>query len=139
MTDLENARHILKAGNYTCVLCKDTHVLTSLERGVKPLVAWLEANVAQDGYSAADKVVGKGAAFLYVKLGVRAVFAGVISTAALLLLQRHGIPVEYDREVDYIVNRKGDGRCPFELAVADIDEVELAYLAIRAKMREMHL
>ena len=68
--DLKKAIDILNSGQYTCVLCKDNEIHISTERGVKPLLEWLESGIALKGFSAADKVVGKAAAFLYVLLGV---------------------------------------------------------------------
>lgn len=139
MTDLEKARKLLRAGGYTCVLCRGDEDHTSAERGVKPLVEWLESNTALRGFSAADKVVGKGAAFLYVLLGVQAVYSHVISITALEVLRKHGITVEYDSLVEHIINRRGDGFCPFEMAVTDIDDADTAYRAIRKKMDDMNI
>lgn len=139
MSDLEKARLALSSGNATCVLCKGDIILTSFERGVKPLVAYYESGDDLRGFSAADKVVGKGAAFIYVLLGVRAVHACVISEPALALLQNEGISVEYDVKTEHIVNRKGDGFCPFEMAVMNIRDKQLAYTAIREKMKEMNI
>lgn len=139
MSDLEKSKQLLLSGGYTCVLCKNDLIYTSFERGVKPLVAWLESNKDLRTFSASDKVIGKGAAFLYVMLGVCAVYAKVISTPALNLLKKHGILVEYDTEVGSITNRKGDGMCPFELTVLHIEDTEAAYKAIRNKMKEMNI
>ena len=91
------------------------------------------------GFSAADKVVGRGAAFLYLLLGVKAVYAEVISTPAKELLSAHGVELSYGREAEYIINRKGDGMCPFEAAVLDVSDKTEAYAAIRRKMIEMNI
>ena len=112
MTELEHARQCLQSGDYTCVLCKGKTVHTSTERGVKPLLRWIASGEDFSGFSAADKVVGKGAAFLYVRLGVKAVYATVISKSAWQVLQTHEIPVECGQIVENIINRKGDGICP---------------------------
>lgn len=139
MNNLEKAKHTLLSGGYTCVLYKDTTVFTSFERGVKPLVLQFESKTDFKGFSAADKVVGKGAAFLYILLGVEALYANVISFPALELLQKCGVYVEYNTKTEYIINRKGDGICPFEAAVLDIDDAQKAYLAIRNKMSDMNI
>ncbi len=139
MTDLEKAKGRLTHSDYTCVLQKGEIVLASVQRGVRPLVEWFESGERFDGFSAADKVVGRGAAFLYVLLGVRAVYAHVISHAALEVLTDQNISVEYDTVVENIINRKGDGICPFEAAVLDITDPNQAYRAICAKMNEMKI
>ena len=60
MTDRFKARDLLESGDYTCVLQKGEVSYTSKERGVKPLFDWLESSVDLRGFSAADRVVGKG-------------------------------------------------------------------------------
>ena len=137
MTDLDFAKRILDSDSFTCVLHKDGVTYTSVERGVKPLVLWYESNISFKCFSAADKVIGKGAAHLYVLLGVSSVFAEVISAPALDLLKSHGIRVEYNTKAEHIINRRGDGICPFEAAVSDIDDSNAAYAAIRKQMKEM--
>ena len=71
------------------------------------------------GASVADKVVGKGAAALLILGGVRELFAGVISTPALGLLEDSGISFRFAEKVPYIINRKGDGLCPVETLCKD--------------------
>ena len=135
--DLEKAEKLLLEEGYTCVLCRGDEVYTSTLRGVKPLVRWVEAKTDMTGFSAADKVVGRATAYLYVLLGIRELYARVISKAALEVLENANIPVRYCTLAEYIVNRKGDGVCPFELAVMGIDTPGRAYTAIRQKMQEM--
>lgn len=137
--DLERAKAELEAGDFTCVLTLGESVHTSTFRGVRPLVSWYESDVELRGYSAADRVVGRATAFLYTLLGVKAVYARVMSRGALEVLQKSGIYAEYGTLADNIINRKGDGICPFEAAVLDINEPDAAYEAIRAKMREMNI
>ncbi len=137
MTDLEQAKALLTSCGHTCALCQDGEVLTSRARGVRPLVNWLESGAEVKGWSAADKVVGKATAFLYVLLGVRAVYAGVISQPALEVLLERGIDVRFDALVPNIINRQGDGICPFEAAVFKIDEPHMARIAILSKMQEL--
>ena len=139
MRALESAKSRLREEGLTCVLCKGEQTYTSTQRGVKPLVTWLESNLDFHGCSAADKVVGRATAFLYVLLGARALYAHVISRPALEVLRNAGIYVEYEQAVPHIINRKGDGICPFEAAVLDMEEPSLAYEAIRNKMKQMKL
>lgn len=139
MNDLSRARETLKQDGYTCVLCKDDKLVASCDRGVKPLVALKESKKDFAGFCCADKVVGKATAFLYVLLGVKAVYALVISKSALDVLLNNGIIVEYDNLVENIINRKGDGICPFESSVLGIIEPQKAYEIIRSKMAEMNI
>ncbi len=139
MNGWEIAKQRLQTGQYTCVICKSGTVYTATDRGVKPLVRWYETDNDFVDAACADKVVGKATAFLYVLLGVSAVYAKVISKPALSVLCEHDIEVDYDTLVDHIINRRGDGICPFEVAVADIRDPATAYRRIREKMTELHI
>ena len=136
-SDIEKAKSLLKSGGYTCVLCAEDKTYTSTERGVKPLLAWIDSGTDMTGFYAADKVVGKAAAFLYVILGVKAVYAGVISEPALQVLTENGIAIEYDSLVEAIRNRAGTGYCPMETAVKSISEPYPALEAVRQKLKEL--
>ena len=141
MDDLIAARNRLSQGSHTCVLCKDGVFHISDQRGVRPLVDWLDSGLDLRGFTAADKVVGRATAFLYVLLGVRTVYAHVMSTPAREVLEAAAIAAHCGREVPGIINRRGDGPCPFEKAVLDITDPALALAAIRrqqAFMRQPH-
>ena len=137
MSSLTYAKNTLRTGGYTCVICKGEDKHTSNLRGVKPLVQLVESGASFEGYCAADKVVGRATAFLYVILGVKEIYAAIISQPALEILTAHGIRVEYDIKVSNIINRAGDGICPFEAAVMSIDTPRDAYNAILSKMQKM--
>ena len=139
MMDLERARVLLNEGGYTCVLCRGETFHTATARGVRPLVDWLDSGLDLADFCAADKVVGRATAFLYVLLKVRAVHALVMSTPAKEVLEAAGIPALCDREVPGIINRRGDGPCPFEEAVLGIRDPAQALTAIRKKQLLLRL
>ena len=126
--DLRRAKTLLEDGNYTCVLCHGNEIHTSTARGVRPLLELPQKDWR--AFSAADKVIGKATAFLYVHIGIRAVYAPVISEAALEVFRRHGVEVFYDLAVPAIFNRTRTGYCPMETAVRDIDDLPAALQAI---------
>lgn len=135
--NLQNARNLLESGNYTCVVCRNDLVYTASQRGVAPLLHWLDSDLDLSGFSAADRVVGRGAAFLYCLLGVKEVYSKVMSRPAKQVLEAHGIHAESETFVDGIINRTGTGPCPFEAAVMDIANPEEALTAIRNKRRQL--
>ena len=135
--DLTNARHLLDTGDYTCVLCRKDVYHTATERGVKPLLHWLDDGLDTAGFSAADRVVGRATAFLYCLLGVKAVYARVMSRPAMEVLEVNGITAKAGQLVDGIINRKGTGPCPFEAAVMHIQEPEEALTAIRKNLLQL--
>lgn len=136
--DLLAARTLLEAKGYTCVLQKDAVVYTSYQRGVKPLLELLDAGVDLRGFSVADKVVGKAAALLYCLMGVREVYAPIISDAAVRTFHFHGIACSYDQKVDAIQNRRKNGLCPMEIATMDVDDPVTALNIIRNKLKEIN-
>ena len=139
MNDLQTARQLLAEGQYTCVICGNGTLHTATARGVKPLVNWLDAGTNLENASAADKVVGKATAFLYCLLGVRAVYARIMSQGAADVLKHQGIACSWEQLVPGIINRAGTGPCPFEAAVQNISDPQTALTAIRQKMVEMNI
>lgn len=137
MNDLERAKQILNAEGYTCVLCHGESVLTSTKRGVAPMVEWIESGVPVRGYSAADKVIGKAAAMLFVLAGVTSVYGEVMSRAAAEFLAQKGVQHSCGTVTDTIINRRGDGCCPMELLTKDMNDESEAYTAIRNKLVEL--
>lgn len=134
---VERAKRMLAEGGYTVVLCRGDVTYTDTRRGVAPLLALLDAATDVIGFAAADKVVGKAAAFLYLRLGVAAVHAGVISAPAHDLLTAHGVAVTYDTLVPAIRNRAGDGYCPMETVTLPLTDPLEAETAIRKRLAEL--
>lgn len=122
----------------TCVLSDGKEFVTSKERGVKPLVEFIDGGKNFCGYCAADKVVGRAAALLYAYMKIKALYADVISEGALELCNEHGIRVSYDTLAKNIINRRGDGICPMEALTADIREPSEALDKIKRKLKEMN-
>ena len=135
--NLTKALDLLNSGNYTCVACKEEVVYTTTQRGVAPLLNWLDSKTDLKDFSAADRVVGRGAAFLYCLLGVKEVYALVMSRPAAEVLQSHGILADAGTFVEGIINRTGTGPCPFEAAVMDIQDTQEALNAIRMTRRKL--
>ena len=129
--DLQKARELLNELGCTCVLCLHKETVTSDRRGVAPLLDLLDSGRDFSGFYAADKVVGKATAFLYCLLGVRGVYAPVMSIAAVRVLTDHGISVSCDRLVEGIRNRTDTGPCPMEAATGEIEDAAAALVAIR--------
>lgn len=123
----------------TCVILQDGEVIfRSSDRGIKPLLYIIESGIGVKGCKAFDRIVGKAAAMLYSYMGVAYVYAEVMSRPGLEVLKKHGIRAEYDALTDKIINRRGDGICPMERTVADIDSLESALVALQSKSRELN-
>ena len=121
----------------SCAAYDGVTMLRSQQRGVAPLLQWLNEGVCLEAFCVADKVVGRGAAFLYVLLHAKMLHARVISTPALELLKSMDIAVTYDICVPAIRNRDNTGFCPIEAAVLDCTDPQSALLKIKAKLKEL--
>ena len=137
--DWLKATQLLKKEGYTCIFVKGEEVITSHKRGVKPLLELIDAGVSLEDFFGADKVIGKAAALLYVLLKIKNIYAQVISAPALEVFTRYGVNVEYDKVVERIINRKGDGLCPMEEATLHIDCPQDAIGAIKDKLVRLNM
>ena len=113
--ELSAVRDMLAEG-YTLVAFAGEALYTDKRHGVAPLLALYDSGASLAGGVAADRVVGRAAAYLYCLLGVAEVYALVISEMALEVLEAGGVRVRYDCLVPAIKNRTGDGFCPMESA-----------------------
>lgn len=111
------AKKLLEENGYGCVLISEDEKIFSFERGIKPLLKLEEQDKDFGKFVAADKIVGRAAAFIYLKLGVMEVFAQVLSEGAKKLFEENGVKVYFDTLTPRIINRNGDGICPMEKAV----------------------
>ncbi|WP_297155864.1 DUF1893 domain-containing protein [uncultured Ellagibacter sp.] len=136
--DIELAHaKLLSTEGATCVAVRNGEVKITRERGVKPLLQWVSAGCSFEGWSVADKVVGKAPALLYVQLKPTAVFATAMSEDARDILLENGIACGCNELVPFIVNRTGDGQCPMDACVAGISDPREAERAIRECVRRM--
>ncbi|MEL7570364.1 MAG: DUF1893 domain-containing protein [Eubacteriaceae bacterium] len=138
MADIDVAKQLLKDCGYKCVLAKGDVIRISEKRGVAPMMEFIDAGMDLNGFSAADKVVGKAVALLFVLAGISEVYAETISSHAIAVLEKNNIPFSFNTSVEHIINRFGDGLCPMEEATLDIDDPQEAYDAICAKLEELN-
>lgn len=137
MTQLERAKAILEEENCTCVLCDGETAHKSHRRGVAPLLQLLDEGVQAEGFSAADRVVGKATAFLYCLLGVKEVYAHVMSRPAEAVLKQAGVKTAYGQLVEGIQNRQKNGPCPMEYATRHCKTAEEALAAVRRTLEDL--
>ena len=118
------ALKLIADGSASCVIMKDSAIVRSVDgRGVSPLL-----NIFADdpgvlkGAFIVDKIIGKAAAMVLVLGGVKRAYGMIMSASGREYLEKHGIAVEYGRCVDVICNRGGNGICPIEKSVMDVDD-----------------
>ena len=116
---------ILHEGCLSLVVGKGRSIHTFSGRGVSDLCKLLKNDPELlRGAMVADKAVGKAAAGLLICGQVEAVYADIISSPALAMLQQYGIQANYGQLVHHIKNRAGDDWCPMERACFDLASPE---------------
>ena len=137
MEYFEKAVRLLREKDLTCAICGEGVEYTSTLRGVQPLLRPYEEGTRFTGCAAADRVIGKAAACLYVLLGVERVYAGIVSRPAKEIFENNGIALEYDSLVELIENRTRTGLCPMETAVIELTDPQEAPGRIRKALEKL--
>lgn len=131
--DLELAKALLHGQGKALVLVKGGEVLATGERqGVADLLALVDRlGQAARGASLADRVVGKAAALIAASVGVTAIYTPLVSELAQAALVVQAIHLQYERSVPGILNRQGNGPCPMERLVQEVEDPEQAVQTLR--------
>ncbi len=135
MRDIDMARHNLSG--HTICLCRGGKILTDDRRGISPMLELISSGTDLNGYSVADKVVGRAAALLFAKAGICEVYAEVLSKNAAEVLSEHNIPYTYTSLTDSIINRSGTDICPMEKATLGVCDPDEAYRILLLKVEEL--
>ena len=135
MSDLQIAKDNLM-GNTIC-LCKDGRCLFSQSRGISPMMNFIDDGVDLSGYSVADIVVGKAVALLFVKCGIKSVFAKTLSQNAKRIFELYGVDYQYEILAEKIINRAGTDICPMEKAVTNTDDPQEAYAILKDELKRI--
>lgn len=137
--DIDIAKKLLgEDSSITLAVVNKKKTFVSRERGIKPIFS-LYKNDPEFlfGASVADKVTGRASAFVLVAGGVVVLHSGIISEKAFEVLKEANITVTFDKQVDCIINRTGDGICPMEQATKGCYTPSDAINAIEKKLYEL--
>ena len=133
----EIAIDMIKSQKASCVTVRNGKIETKgSPRGIAYTIDLHEKNMLCGAF-VADKVVGKAAAMIFTLGKVSSCYAENLSEEALKWLTDHNIPTEYTNISEHIVNRTGDGICPMELTVQNIENEEEAIEALKKKIEEL--
>ena len=139
MEYLEKAKANLGKNGSVCVIVdsRDGAVYSSDQKGIRPLMNWLEKSpeILKGSY-AADRVIGKAAAFLMIHGGIKEVFAEIVSQSALDCFSAFNVPCAYEKKVPRILNRDQSGLCPMESCCMELSDPEEAFQTLRKKLAE---
>lgn len=132
---LDSRLDLLKEGNTSCVIIKNDEILyRSGFIGVKPLLHFMEQYEERSlptDLILIDKVIGKAALLLAVKLGIKEIYTPLTSLTALEAAELHQVKLHAEKTVPYIINREKTGMCPLEQSVTDTMDPEEALTNIR--------
>ncbi len=127
---LNKAKALIDGSDVAFAYVGEGEIITSSKKGIGFAASLCDEGRDLSKGAAADKIVGKAAALLFILLGVKVVYAEVLSVGAKAVLERYGVEFSYGVLTEAIQNRKGTGLCPMENAVKDIDEPREAHMAI---------
>ena len=130
MNDINHAKYILEDRNASVVFCRGEQMIILDGKGIKPLLELMKKQIALSEYSVADKIVGKAAALLFIKMKVSSVYGSVMSEKARDIFLHYNIPFFYKTLTKEIINRRGDDICPIEKAVENVNDPEKAYVIL---------
>ena len=135
---LAQAKDIIAQGA-PCVFLEEGRIAAPGQgKGVQPLLTALREQPEQLKKQAViDKIVGKAAAMLCVLGKVQGVYAMTISRSGAEYLAAYGVPFSYEKMVEYIENRTGDGMCPMEAAVQTLSDPEEGAAALRETLARL--
>lgn len=115
------------------ILEKGRTLFSSFGKWLHPLFElekWLEKQgIDPRGLTLRDNIVGKAAAFMIVRLGIRQVRAGVLSRLGEGVLKKHEVSYSCDEMVDKVL-------CRTEAELSQVDDPQEAYRILSKRLRE---
>ena len=132
----ESIVQLLRQDEYTCVLKRANLGFVSKEEGFIPLLQWLNTGMNFSGAMAAAKSVGKAEAFIYAVMKVACVYADIISSPALGVLQQNQIAVQYKKLIPAMMNASGD-ICTAETALLQVNDLQKGIEVLRSIREDM--
>ena len=136
-TTKHDAIKMIEDGVKTFVVIKHNKIISAESpKGIRHIINLYEKGLLKNTY-VADTVIGKAAAMIFSLAGVRGCHGHLMSKEALSWLESHNIEATYNTLNDNIINRKGDGICPMEATVMDINDEKEAVVLLKAKIEEL--
>jgi len=131
------AMKMIKSGIKTCVVVKNKKIISAESaKGICHILKLKESGILKDSF-VADTVIGKAAAMVFSLAKVRSCYGHSMSESALKWLNEHNIDVSYNTLTPNILNRTGDGICPMEETVMDVDDEEKAIMLLKEKVLKL--
>lgn len=121
----EILKEVMYSENLTCVVADEEDIIfKSAEKGIVPMLELLELyekGAIRPVYQA-DKIIGKAAIIIAARIGIKDIYAGVLSQSAKEIADRKGVNVTCGQLVEMILNPAQTAEGPFEMALHMVDE-----------------
>lgn len=129
MSDIENVKkRLLESDASLVVMYSDGRIGEYYSPRVKDIVSILKKDKnALNEAVVADRVIGKVAASLLIKAGVKKLYANVISEYAISVLEKYEVDYSYNEKVEYIINNEKTGMCPMENKFKEENDIQIIY------------
>lgn len=137
--DLLLAQQALEQENCTLAAAKDGEIIFRSDRpGIGALLetALKDRKRLRDS-SAADRITGKAAAMLMVLCGIKSLYSKTLSRTGKAFLEKNSVGFRYENLTETILNRKGDGLCPFEACCIKEEDPEKALSLLAGLMEKL--
>ena len=136
LNDINLAREIITKEDVSVVVVQYGKIWSKKKgKGIRPILEVVD-ELGQDikGAVIGDRILGKASSLLcrYSKVG--GVYSPQGTKTAIALLIMGGIPCQIDQLIPQITNKSGNGLCPFEKLLRDVNEPEEAYNILRKKV-----
>ncbi len=134
--DMELAREVLsKTDSSIAVISYGKIWKQKAGEGIGPILETIE-EMGEDIYDSVigDRLLGKASALLCRYAKAKAVYSPRGTKTGIALLIMGGVPCQVDELIPQIMNRNGDGVCPFEKMLKDVTSPEEAYVILKEKI-----
>jgi len=128
MNDLDLAKKELKV-NVNIAFAKDGKIIfCNSDDGIRGFISAIkEFGEKLNGSSVADRIAGRAVALLCIHVGIKSVFAEVMSDGCRDVLQKGGVAFKYGRLVNKILSKYKNDVCPLERLVLKIENPQIAF------------
>ena len=136
----EAIREITAKKNTFVLIKQDEIIYRTSGKGVRPFLVLLATEEGRDllqGAMVVDKIIGKAAAMLAVLGKTSSVYGVTMSESGKSFLEKHDKLQGFTRCVDVISKRDGQGICPIERSVLEIEDPAEAYEKVKMAVAEL--
>ena len=134
--DLELAREVLSTTDSSIVVISYGKIWKKKKgEGIKPILEVIE-EMGEDihGSVIGDRFLGRASALLCRYVKAQGVYSPQGTKTGIALLIMGGVPCQVGELIPQIMNRNGDGLCPFEKMLKDVGSPDEAYKILKEKV-----